>query len=725
MNRGADDQEGAVMKSPLLVAVALFAPLPRLFTYAWPASLGNPEVGVRLRVPLAAALRTGVVERVLTAVEASEIAQDRLKWVEDRLDHAPLLPPQYVIWSARLAAYYLALPGDRWALPLAWAADEQRRRFRPRDTVRLSQENPALSFLFRNLTPLTQATIVARLGASDSYWQLRQAEIDGLIEEVVEPLATLHRNDEPVVAQLTPPQQQAVDALALSGDRFAPHLLFGCTGSGKTEVYIRAARRVVDQGGQVLILVPEIGLTPMWLARVAQRLGVVAAWHSGLKPRQKHAVRHALDRVDCVVGTRSSLFLPLQRLGLIVVDEEHDASFKQSDGVAFSARDMAVLLAQQLQIPLVLGSATPSVESWRLASEGRYRLLTLPSRIGRASTVTTQVIDMRGSRDILSPGLLAALEATHAAGQQSILYLNRRGYAPALHCTACGHVPLCRHCAARLTLHRGRGELRCHLCGWKRRVQDRCDSCGEVALLPLGAGTERIFELLAERLPTLATARMDRDAIRSPEDLSVLLGQFGSGEVDCLIGTQMVVKGHHFPNVTLVGVVQADLGLNLPDLRAAERWWQQLTQVIGRAGRGEVAGRTLLQSYQPDHPWLSRLGDAYAESILREELALRRDMQAPPFSRWVRVVFSALHTERALDAAQQMVDGVASLLTAEVGCIGPIPCAIERINRRFRYEVLLRDPSRNCLPWALAPLLTQPIPRGVRRRIDVDPVEMM
>ncbi|MDX8409121.1 MAG: primosomal protein N' [Mariprofundales bacterium] len=714
-----------------VVEVALFAPLPTTFSYGWPLSLGQPQVGVRLLVPLSSALRMGVVESILSSEKAAAVDFSRLKWVRDRLDVTALLPPQYQAWSARMAAYYLALPGERWALPLSWAADERRRRFRPSDGEKLQQWMPSLAKVFRQRTPLTQETIARRLldANADSdllpscHWLLRQAEVEGWIEEVVEPLASLVSGNEPSVTKLTPAQQQAVDALAVSAGSFCPHLLFGCTGSGKTEVYIRAARRVIDHGGQVLILVPEIGLTPMWLARVASRLGQVAAWHSGLKPRQKHAVRSALGQVDCVVGTRSALFLPLARLQLIVVDEEHDASFKQSDGVAFSARDMAVLLAQQCNIPLLLGSATPSMESWRLASEKQYNLLRLPMRIGCAHAVSSEVVDMRGSRELLSPQLLQALRATYDAGQQSILYLNRRGYAPALHCTACGHVPLCRHCTSRLTLHRARGELRCHLCGWRRRTSDRCDDCGEVAMLPLGAGTERVFELLQQQLPEAGFARMDRDVIRSPADMSALLERFGDGEIDCLIGTQMVVKGHHFPNVTLVGVVQADLGLNLPDLRAAERWWQQLTQVIGRAGRGDLVGRTLLQSYQPQHPWLQRLGDAYAESILGEEMALRRDMEAPPFSRWVRIVFSAERAERALAAAQQMGDqikGMEGVILSE-----PIPCAIERINRRYRFELLLRDPSRKRLPWVLSPLLQHPIPRGVRRKIDVDPIEMM
>jgi len=713
----------AVEMTATVVAVAVFAPLPHPFTYLWPENLGAPLAGIRLLVPLGASQRLGVVERVFT-MHAADVSD--YKWVSDRLDTTPLLAADYRDWSARMAAYYLALPGERWETPLAWAADEGRRRFIVTDGDALAASMPQLSAAFRaSKRFLTQATIRTRLASPASYWQLRMAQQQGWLTEVVDPLPKAAETPtKPHAVTLNSAQQQAVDCLIKAQGRFRCHLLFGCTGSGKTEVYIRAAQQVIANGGQVLVLVPEIGLTPMWLSRVTERLGQVGVWHSALKPRLRHALRSRLAAVDTVVGTRSALFLPLLRLQLIVVDEEHDGSFKQHDGLPFSARDMAVLLGQQLKIPVVLGSATPSMESWHQAHRGQYQLLNLPDRVGGGGVVATKVVDMRGSYTVLSPPLLEALARTRDAGQQSILYLNRRGYAPALHCTACGAVPTCRDCASRLTLHRQRKELRCHLCGWKRWVPNRCDSCGEQALLPLGAGTERLCETLAEALPQLRVARLDRDVVGSMEQHIAILDAFEQGAVDCLVGTQMVVKGHHFPKVTLIGVVQADLGLNLPDVRAAERWWQQLTQVIGRAGRGSEAGQTLLQSYQPDHPWFGQLGDGFARSILQQEMAMRRSMAAPPFSRWVRVVFSALRELRALEAANKMREATVTL--AGVVVSGPIPCAIERINRRFRFELLLKDDSRRRLPWVLKPVLDQlTVPSGVRRRVDVDPIDMM
>ncbi len=709
-----------------IVDIALFAPLPDALSYLWPAALGIPEIGIRVRVPLGHTSRIGVVTR---CDATPDLPEKEMKRVTDRLDEAPLLPDGYLRWSRRLGNYYLATEGERWECVLAWAADERRRRFRLRNEEALRDRMPELyAALGGSRRTLSLGTIQTRLHDKATHWLLAQAVRQGWVEEVVdalpEPPATVATKQQEITLNET--QRDAVRALRDAGGKFACHLLFGCTGSGKTEVYLRAAERIIADGGQVLILVPEIGLTPMWMARIAHRLGRVGLWHSALKPRQRHALRHRLSQVDAVIGTRSALFLPLPRLRLIVVDEEHDNSFKQQDGLPFSARDMAVLLAQELRIPIVLGSATPSVESWWQAERKRYCRLDLPHRVGHGGVVATQVVDMRGSHELISPALNDALQRTLEAGQQSLLYLNRRGYAPALHCTACGAQPDCRHCAARLTLHRQRGLLCCHLCGWQRQVPNRCEACGEQALLPLGAGTERISEVLTQMVPKLRFARLDRDAVTSMEQHIAVLDRFARGEIDCLIGTQMVVKGHHFPRVTLVGVVQADLGLHIPDLRAAERWWQQLTQVMGRAGRGTTPGTTILQSYQPDHPWFQQLGDSGAEAILHQELANRRAMHAPPFSLWVRIVFSAVREDRALREAKRMRDLVATQLP-EISVSGPVPCVLERVNRRFRFELLLRDDSRRQLPWSLAPLLRSmpPLSGGVRRKVDVDPLDMM
>ncbi len=523
--------------------------------------------------------------------------------------------------------------------------------------------------------------------------------------------------------QLTPAQAVAVSAIRRS-EAFSPFLLFGCTGSGKTEVYIRTAQSRTSAGGQVLILVPEIGLTPQWLGRICGRFSRVAVWHSALSNKRRRAVRAGLDDVEVLVGTRSVLFLPLPRLSMIVADEEHDSSFKQQEGVAYSARDLAVLLAQELDIPVVLGSATPSLESWRHAKSGHYRLLSLPKPIVSHPPPVPLIVNICGSESPLSGPMLKALQETKQRGLQSLLYLNRRGYAPALNCTACGDVPECPACSLRLTLHRRCGQLRCHTCGFIRPAPQVCEQCGEDALLPLGAGTEKIEEQLEREMVGLRFARLDRDAVRSEKKLLRILSDFATGRLDCLIGTQMLIKGHHFPRVTLVGVVNADLGLGLPDFRAGERWWQQLTQVLGRTGRGRDPGQVIIQTYSPSAPWLARIGDIHAEASLNEELKCRQALNYPPYARWVRMVFSSPNSTRASGAAEKAAGLLRSV--AGVQITGPMPCAIERLATRFRFEILLRDEAHKHLPWALSPILRRLLaPPGVRLKVDVDPVDMM
>lgn len=436
-----------------------------------------------------------------------------------------------------------------------------------------------------------------------------------------------------------------------------------------------------------------------------------------------------LGDIDVLIGTRSALFLPLPRLAMIVVDEEHDASFKQQEGIRYSARDAAVLLAQELKVPIVLGSATPSLESWRLAREGHYRLLELPERIAAPVPPEPEIIDLKSlGRDVLiSPPLAEAMQKTLARGEQLILFLNRRGFAPALQCCSCGHIAECPHCSMRLTLHRRASRLRCHFCNYARKVAPACEACGESELLPLGEGTERIEEWLTEKFPEHRFARFDRDSVRSMAALQEVLRAFSDGRIHGLVGTQMLVKGHHFPNVTLVGVLNADLGMGLPDFRAGERWWQQMIQVMGRCGRGEHAGRVLIQTRMPDSVWLKRLAPGTEPVVLDEELQLRGALGFPPYARWVRLVFSSRRHESAWKAAEHM----AGILRQQaqrwnVDLVGPMNCPIERLAGRFRVELVVRDAHRRSLPWKLAPLLVRrAFGPGVRVQLDVDPYDLM
>ena len=670
-----------------------------------------------MRVPFGKGMRTGIVVGPADAVPDVE-----MRTVDDRLDLGPLLDGGRQHWLDRLRRYYLAAPGEAWETALAWAANDELRRFRCADKAYLEDFSPELAACFRTRAAISLKTIAARCPEPGIRYRTLLALQAGLLSEEI-PDAEAPVVSETPKPDLTVTQQQAVDAVLAARGTFNPFLLFGRTGSGKTEVYLRASEEIVKAGGQVLVLVPEIGLTPMWLNRVAGRFARSAVWHSAMSEPERLQVRRNLADTEVLIGTRSALFLPLTKLSLIVVDEEHDASFKQQEGMSYSARDMAVLLAQELNIPVVLGSATPSQESWRLASEGHYRRLDLPEAIVPQAPISPEIIDVRGIDAPVSDALKTALLDVKERGEQAILFLNRRGYSPALQCTACGDVPECPHCTLRLTLHRRARSLRCHACGYSRHVPPVCAVCGESALMPLGEGTEKLDEWLNVNLSELRIARFDRDVMTSHSRVVKTLVAFEKGEIDCLLGTQMLVKGHHFPQVTLVGVINADLGVSLPDFRAGERWWQQMTQVMGRAGRGDRPGRMVIQTRMPEAPWLSRVAGNPAQ-VLDEELELRRQLHFPPFARWVRIVFSSTDAGKALAAATQHAELLRRLPGIELS--GPLPCSLERLAGRSRFELLLRDPERKTLPWKLEPLLEKiSVPSSVRRKVDVDPLDMM
>ncbi len=702
--------------------MAVFSPLHGTYTYTWPDSLDQPQVGLRLRIPLGKGWRNGVVMKVHG--NAPEYA---CKPVDDRLEFFSSCGPAYLSWIERASRYYLASFGEFLETAMAWSSVEEKRKIRLLDGEALRSSDAELATIFTTRRAISLKTVRERCKSPALFYRILKAvDAGGLAffsgksdaaSETMPPTVNL-----PLT--LRPAQQDACSAIAASLDSFTAHLLFGATGSGKTEVYLNVAEKLVRQGRQILILVPEIGLTPMWLARLKERFARVGIWHSGMGAPERLNVLQQLGELDVLIGTRSALFLPLTRLGMVVVDEEHDASFKQQEGVHYSARDMALLLGQERGVPVVLGSATPSLESWRRVKAGEMALLELPERIRSHGPMQRTIIDMRNEPEVISPRLFKVLEETRQQGQQSILFLNRRGYSPALQCTACGDVPKCHACSLNLTLHRRAGQLRCHSCGLVRRVPHTCEVCGAQALLPLGAGTEKLEEILTERLPDLRFARFDRDAITSNSRLKDILDAFSTGGIDCLIGTQMLVKGHHFPHVTLVGVVNADMGLSLPDFRAGERWWQQMTQVTGRAGRGDHPGRIMIQTHSPEAAWFDRIGDDSAREVLDEELQLREQLGYPPYARWVRLIFSSMHLQKAEDAANIMAAHIDRW--GRVPFSGPMLCPIERLAGRYRIEILLRDSSRKILPWKLAPLLESlPVPSGVRRKVDVDPMDMM
>jgi primosomal protein N' (replication factor Y) len=534
--------------------------------------------------------------------------------------------------------------------------------------------------------------------------------------------------------------EQAAAVAAVVGElgRFAAFLLEGVTGSGKTEVYLRLAASVLERGESVLVLVPEISLTPQLVRRFERRLGgAVAVLHSGLSEGERELAwqRARLGRARVVIGTRSAVLGPVASLGLILVDEEHDGSFKQQDGFRYSARDLAVVRARRVAdgrgCPVVLGSATPSLESLRNARDGRYRLLHLTQRAGGAQLPRLDLLDIRSQplQAGLSPVLLRELERTLSAGEQALVFLNRRGFAPVLTCYDCGWLSDCPRCDARQTLHAGSRLLWCHHCGAQRRVPDACPECGSAELHPLGQGTERLEQVLRARFPDYPLVRIDRDATRRKGSLERLLREVRSGTAALLVGTQMLAKGHHFPRVTLVGVLDVDGGLFGADFRSAERMAQLVLQVAGRAGRGEAPGRVLIQTRFPEHPLLQTLVRQGYPAFAAAALAERREAELPPYSHQALLRGEAPQAEPPNRFLTEVAELAAALAMPEVALWGPVPAPMERRAGRYRAHLLLQAATRRPLHELLARLLPAvrdlPSGRRVRWSLDVDPVDLL
>ena len=534
--------------------------------------------------------------------------------------------------------------------------------------------------------------------------------------------------------ELNVDQQHAVDALRAALGTFRPFVLEGVTGSGKTEVYLRVIETVVALGLQALVLIPEIGLTPQLLARFHARLSCrVEALHSGLTDRERlSAWTHARNgTADVVVGTRSAVFAPLARPGLFIVDEEHDLSFKQQDGFRYSARDLAVVRARDAGTPVVLGSATPSLEAIDNVRRGRYHHLVLPHRAGGASPPRIDVVDLR-SRPFdsgLCDVLIEAVEQVKARSEQALLFINRRGYAPRLLCHACGWIADCERCDAHLVFHREDGRLRCHHCAAVRPPIAECPECGSKDVRRLGFGTERVASALESRIGGLRVARMDRDATRRRGALEALLDRVHGGEVDVVVGTQMLAKGHHFPNVTLVAVLDADGGLFGIDFRATERMAQLLLQVAGRAGRGDRSGRVLLQTHHPQHPLLRVLVLRGYRKFCEEALEERRRARLPPFASLALVRAEASQREAPLSFLRDAAVCVGECSHPGVSVLGPVPSPMERRAGRYRAQLLVDAASRAALqrflPGWIAAVEALPSARKVRWSVDVDPQEMV
>ena len=536
----------------------------------------------------------------------------------------------------------------------------------------------------------------------------------------------------------TPPvptgaQAEAVDALtAALGQGPATFLLHGVTGSGKTEVYLRLIAAARAQGRGALVLVPEIALTPQLAGRFRARFGDdVAVLHSALPPRERLAAWRRLraGEVGIALGARSAVFAPVRALGVVVVDEEHDGSFKQEEGVRYNGRDLAIVRAQTARAVAVLGSATPSLESARNAEAGRYRRLSLPERATPRPLPPVEIVDLRrfppGADGLLSAPLAEAVAANLAAGQQTILFLNRRGFSTVVLCRACGKVVRCPHCAVSMTFHRGRDRLVCHYCGHNTAVPLKCPSCQLPRLERLGMGTERVEALVRERFPGARVARLDRDTAgagsNTASNLEEVLRAMNAGEIDVLVGTQMVTKGHDFGGVTLVGVLQPDQAMHLPDFRAAERVFQLIEQVAGRAGRGDRPGRVIVQTYNPEHAAIMAVREHDYHGFVRGELLARSEAGYPPFARMIALRLDASEESEVRAAASAVASEVLRAGGPRVQVRGPAPAPIERVRGRSRYQIWLSSTERAPLAAAARAAAAVKLASDVRMVVDVDP----
>ncbi|WP_375056316.1 primosomal protein N' [Zobellella sp. DQSA1] len=722
-----------------LLRVVLPVPLRREFDYL--CTLPLPAKGCRVTVPFG---NRTLVALVLAHPEHSDIAPDRLKTVTAVLDRRPILAEAELHLLAWAARYYLHAPGEVYfqALPTLLRKGEAA-SYRSMDYWHLRDPNTEVSaqaikqqqaLMLLRQGPLTAGELDARGISGAVLLAMARKQLIEKKEQLPDHIDWRALMD---IAQEDKPRLETEQALAVSllhqAEGFTPFLLEGITGSGKTEVYLQAMEPVLQAGNQVLVLVPEIGLTPQTIARFQRRFRVpVSTLHSGMSERERLDAWLACQdgSTAVVIGTRSALLTPFQRLGLIIIDEEHDTSFKQQDGFRYHARDMALLRAQQLNIPIILGSATPSFESLHNAAAGKYRRLTLNQRPGAATVAQHQLLDSKHVQlhAGLSPQLIQLMTQELADGNQVMLFLNRRGYAPALLCHDCGWLADCERCDAHYTWHKHKGRLHCHHCDHQRPLPPRCPHCGSNQLLGTGLGTEQVEQALAGLFPQYATIRIDRDNTRRKGSFQQHLEGIRAGKYQILIGTQMLAKGHHFPDVTLVAMLDVDGALFASDFRATERFAQLYTQVAGRAGRASKPGRVVLQTHHPDHALLQDLANQGYQHFARGALQERQAARLPPFSFQALFRVQATQAHYCQDFLQQLAGLLSPGLPPAVLCVGPMSAQMERKAGQYRYQLLLQASSRRELAstcrQALALIEPLPAARKVRWSLDIDPVEV-
>lgn len=731
----------------MILRVALPVPLRRLFDYLpgekEPACGWTP--GLRLQVPFGRRQMTGVLAGV---ADSSELPRGKLKRISAVLDEAPIINEtdmQLLEWAG---TYYHYPPGEvicqslppllrqgraarKTTVPL-WVLSESAAAELP---VEL-QRAPKQLRIARLLQDYPEGLTPDILSAHFSNWHIPMKALleKGLVKKHRAPAeGIIWKAGPPAAMELNPEQREAVDRIAAEFGNAARFLLDGITGSGKTEVYVELIRSVIESGGQALALVPEIGLTPQFIARLRDRLQAhIVVMHSGLTENQRlQGWLEARDGTAAVIlGTRSAVWTPMKNPGLIIIDEEHDPSFKQQESFRYSARDVAIKRAALMNIPVVLGSATPSMESLHNALAGKYQRLMLRERVGRALLPEMATVDLRNRnmRGALSDVLINAINEELTNRHQVLLFLNRRGFSPVLMCHHCGWTATCPRCTIPMTYHKQRNSLLCHHCGSRAPADSVCGECGMAELVQVGYGTERLTETLAEVFPDARILRIDRDSTRRKGALEQMVEEIHAGGADILVGTQMLAKGHHFPDLTLVGIIDADRGLFSADFRASERMAQQIMQVSGRAGRAASPGTVLIQTHYPDHPLLNTLiregYHAFAGALLDE----RKQTRLPPFS-----FLALLSAEDYDDKAPLSFLGDARSGLEQTGpdleIMGPVPAPMEKRAGRFRFQLLIQSASRAYLhnvlkDWCPA-LEDLDSARKVRWSLDVDPQDML
>jgi primosomal protein N' (replication factor Y) len=755
------------------VEVALPLPLRRTFTYLVPEHLrGEVAVGSALVVPFGRRTLTGFAVGEGTAEPGVE--SGKLKAVRDVLDPGPLFPGDLLETTRWISEYYLCGWGEvlRAGVPEGLQVRSRLvvRAGEAEASARVGAEGGAAERrLLEALVGRSSIDAVAlgRLVRVPSvHHTLRRLEAKGAVRLTEEIRRSGYGPDEPAGiplddleveveshrGPLTADQERVLAPLreALAGRRFLTALLHGVTGSGKTAVYLALAAETLAGGRSALVLVPEIAITPQMVALFREQFGEqVALLHSRRRPRERHQEwrRVLAGEARMVIGPRSAVLAPLTDLGLVIVDEEHEPSYKQSEPAPrYHARDVAVFRASRTGALCVLGSATPSAESYRNAREGRYLLLELPERVTRRPLPTIRVVDLGqerlppretdparpvqpiepGAGLILSAVLQEAIEQRLARGEQSILFLNRRGFSPALVCAGCGQAEECANCSVTMTYHRTRGQLQCHYCGAVRPPPERCPACGGAVMRYQGVGTQRVEAALQQRFPSARVIRMDSDSTRSRDAHVRMYRDFAAGRGDILLGTQMVAKGFHFPGVTLVGVVSADAELHFPDFRADERTFQLLTQVAGRAGRGEQPGEVVIQTWATDNPGIVQAAAGDYQAFMLPELELRKSLQYPPYHRLLRVMVKSRSEADAAAGAARVARRLTRVAPSSVRVMGPAPAPLHRVNRWYRHHVLLFGRAATTLHRCVeAAGLEEGGRAGTVTTLDMDPSDVL